>query len=190
MYGWESSTIKKADRWRIEAFELWCYSRLLSTLNFLDIQPVNPKGNQSWIFIRRTNAEAQTPILWPPDVRNWLTEKDPHAGEDWRWEEKGTTEDEMVGWHHQLNGHEFESAPEVGDGQGSLASCNPQGCKELDMTEPLNRLSFLNDENLFLWATEMRSYLTLNSHLYRETLITLISTNVIGLTYFIKCSKF
>ena len=96
----------------------------------------------------------------------------------------------MVGWHHQLNGHEFESAPEVGDGQGSLASCNPQGCKELDMTEPLNRLSFLNDENLFLCATEMRSYLTLNSHLYRETLITLISTNVIGLTYFIKCSKF
>ena len=89
-------------------FELWCWRRLLNLLNGKEIQRVNPKGNQSWIFIRRTNAEAQTPILWPPDVKNWLIEKDPHAGEDWRWEEKGTTEDEMVGWNHQLNGHEFE----------------------------------------------------------------------------------
>ena len=77
-------------------------------LDCKEIKPVNPKGNQSWIFIGRTDAEAETPVLWPPDVKKWLTGKDPDAGKDWRWEEKGTTEDEMVGWHHQLDGHEFE----------------------------------------------------------------------------------
>ena len=77
-------------------------------LNCKEIQPVHPKGNQSWIFIGRTDAEAETPILWPPDVKNWLGEKDPDAGKDWRWEEKGMTEDEMVGWHHWLDGHELE----------------------------------------------------------------------------------
>ena len=81
---------------------------LESPLDCKEIQPVNPKGNQSWIFIRRTNAEGQTQILWPPDVRNWLIEKDPHAGKDRRWEEKGMTEDELVGWHHRCDGHEFE----------------------------------------------------------------------------------
>ena len=81
---------------------------LQSPLDCKEIQPVHPKGNQSWIFIGRTDAEAKTPILWPPDVRNWLTGKDPDAEKDWRQEEKGTTENEMVGWHHQLNGHEFE----------------------------------------------------------------------------------
>ena len=83
-----------------------------------EIQPVHPKGNQSWIFIGRTDAEAETPVLWPPDAKNWLTGKDPDAGKDWRWE-KGTTEDEMVGWHHWLDGHEFEQASGVGDGQGA-----------------------------------------------------------------------
>ena len=78
------------------------------------------------------------PILWPPDAKNWLLGKDPDAGKDWRQEEKGTTEDEMVGWHHRLNGHEFEEAPGVGDGQGSLACCSPWGCKEVDMTERVN----------------------------------------------------
>ena len=97
--------------------------------------PVNPKGNQSWIFIGRTDAEANTPILWPPDVKNWLIWKDPDAGKDWRWEEKGTTEDEMVGWHHLLDGHEFEWAPGVGGGQGGLACCRLWGRKELDTTE-------------------------------------------------------
>ena len=102
------------------------------------IKPVNPKRNQSWIFIERTDAEAETPILWPPDVKNWLVGKDPDAGKDWRQEEKGTTEDEMVGWHHRLSGHEFEQAPGVGDGQGSLACCRPWGHKESVTTERLN----------------------------------------------------
>ena len=105
--GCESWTIKKAEHQRIDAFELLCWRRLLSPLDSKVTQPVHPKGNQSWIFIGRTDAEAQTPILWPPDVKKWLTWKDPDAGKDWRWEEKGSTEDEMVGWHHQLNGHEF-----------------------------------------------------------------------------------
>ena len=108
MYGCESWSIKKAEHWRIDAFELWCWRRLKSPLNYKEIQPVHPKGNQSWIFIGRTNAEAETPILWPPDMKNWLIWKDPDAGKNWRWEEKGLTEDEMVGWHHWLSGHEFE----------------------------------------------------------------------------------
>ena len=107
------------------------------SLNCKKIQPVHPKGNQSWIFIRRTDAGAETPILWPPDVKNWLIGKDPDAGKDWRQEEKGTTEDEMAGWHHWPDGHEFEQAPWVGDGEGSLACYSPWGCKELNTTERL-----------------------------------------------------
>ena len=101
-----------------------------STLDCKEIQLVHPKGNQSWIFVGRTNAEGETPTLWPPDVKTWLTGKDPDAGKGWRWEEKGTTEDEMAGWHHRLDGHEFEQALGVGDGQGRLACCSPQGRKE------------------------------------------------------------
>ena len=104
MYGCESWTIKKAEHWRIDTFELWCWRRLLSPLDCKEIQPVHPKGNQSWIFIGRSDAEAETPILWPPEAKNWLIGKDPDAWKDWRWEEK----DEMVGWHHWLNGHECE----------------------------------------------------------------------------------
>ena len=121
----------------------WCFwtvvleKTLASPLDCEGIQPVYPKGDQSWIFIGRTDAEAETPILWPSDVKNWLTGKDPDAGKDWR-REKGTTEDEMVGWHHQLDGLEREQAPGIGDGQGSLACCGPWGCKESDMTEQLN----------------------------------------------------
>ena len=138
MYGCEIWTIKKAE------------CRILMLLNcvvgedsweFLDckeIKPVNPSGNQSWICIGRTDAEAETLILWPPVVKNWLTGKDPDARQDWRQEKKGTTEDEMVGWCHWLNGHEFEQALGVGDGQGSLACCGPWGHKELDTTEWLN----------------------------------------------------
>ena len=100
---------------------------LKGLLDCKKIKPVNPKGNQSWIFIGRTDAEA--PILWPPDVKNRLTGKDPDAGKDWRQEEKGMTEDEMVGWHHQLYGREFERAPGVGDEQGSLECCSPWGHK-------------------------------------------------------------
>ena len=122
----------------------WCFwivvleKTLESPLDCKEIQPVNRKGNQSWMFIGRTDAKAETPILWPPDAKNWLTGEDPGAGKDWRQEKKETTEDEMVGWHHWLDGHEFEQAPGVGDGQGGLACCSSRGCKESDMTEPLN----------------------------------------------------
>ena len=109
-----------------------------SPLNCKEIQLVHPKGNQSWIFNGRTDVEAETPILWPPDVKSWLIWKDPDAGKDWRWKEKGMTEDEIVGWHHWLNGHEFEQTLGVGDGQGGLVCCSPWGHKEFDMTEQLN----------------------------------------------------
>ena len=117
---------------------------LESLLDCKEIKLVNPKGNQPWIFSGRTDAEAETPILWPPDAKNWLFGKDPNGGKDWRQEEKGMTEDERVGWHHRLNGHEFEQAPGVGDGQGSLVCCSPWGRKESDKTERLNstELSF------------------------------------------------
>ena len=109
---------------------------LESPLDCKEIQPVHPKGDQSWVFIGRTHVE--TPILWPPDVKNRLFGKDPDAEKDRRQEEKGTTEDEMVGWHHRLNEHEFEQAPGVGNGQGSLVCCSPWGRKELNITESLN----------------------------------------------------
>ena len=108
MYGCESWTIKKAEHWRIDAFELWCWRRLLRVPWTARRSNQSTKGNQSWIFIGRTDAESETPILWPPDSKNWLIWKDLDTGKDWRQEEKGVTEDEMVGWHHQLNGHEFE----------------------------------------------------------------------------------
>ena len=110
---------------------------LESPLDCKEIQPVHPKGNQSWLYIGRTEAEAETPILWPPDAKNWLIGKDPNVGKDWR-QEKGMTEDEMVGWGHWLYGHEFQQALGVGDGQGSLVCCSPWGCKESDTTEQLN----------------------------------------------------
>ena len=106
---------------------VWCWRRLESPLDSKEIQPVHPKGNQSWVFIARTDAEAEAPVLQLPDVKSWLIRKDPVAGKEWRQEEKGTTEDEMVGWHHWLNGHEIEHAPGDGEGQGSLACCSPWG---------------------------------------------------------------
>ena len=129
MYGCESWTIKKAECQRTDAFELWCWRTLRSPLNCKEIKPVHLEGNQSWIFIGRTDAEAEVPILWPPDAKNRLIGKDPDAGKDWGQEEKGTTEDEMVGWHQRLNGSEFEQALAVGDGQGSLVCCSPWGCR-------------------------------------------------------------
>ena len=122
----------------------WCFwtvmleKTLESPLDCKKIQPVHPKGNQSWIFIGRTESEAETPIFWPPDAKNWLIGKDPDAGKDWGQEEKGTTEDEIAGWHHRLNGHEFGWTLRVGDGQGGLACCGSWGCQESDMTERLN----------------------------------------------------
>ena len=111
---------------------------LESLLDCKEIQPVHPKGNQSWIFIGRTDGETEAPILWLSDVRTWLFGKDPDSGKDWRQEEKGMTGDDIVGWHHRLDGLEFEQAPGVGDGQGGLACCSPWGHKELDMTDWLN----------------------------------------------------
>ena len=111
---------------------------LESRLYCKEIQPVHPKGDQSWVSIDRTDVEAETPILWPPDAKSWLIWKDPDAGKDWGQGEKGTTEDEMAGWHHQLNGHGFGWTLEIGDGQGSLACCSSWGCKVSDMTEWLN----------------------------------------------------
>ena len=125
--------------------------------------PVHPKGNQSWIFIGRTDAEAEIPILWPPDAKNWLIGKDPDVGKDWRQEEKGITEDGMVGWHHQLNGHGFEQALGVGDTQGSLASCSPLGWKESDTTEQLNwtELNWRTQYQILTWACKNGSCLNL-----------------------------
>ena len=119
----------------------WCFWTVVlektreSPLDCKEIQPVNPNGNQSWIYIRRTDAEAETPIVRPPDAKNWLIRKVPDAGKDCRQEEKGMTKDEMVGSHHQLDGHEFEQAPGVGYGQGSLMYCSPWGRKECDWTD-------------------------------------------------------
>ena len=118
---------------------------LESPLDCKEIQPVHPKGNQSWMFIGRTDVETETPILWPPDAKSWLIGKDPDAGKDWAQEEKGTTEDKMIGWHHRLKGHGFWQTPGVGDGQGSLACCSPWGCKESDMTEQLNCTELLGN---------------------------------------------
>ena len=122
----------------------WCFltvvleKTLESPLDCKEIKSANSKGNQSWIFTARTDAEAKTPLLWPPDAKNQILRKDPAAGKDWRQEEKRTTEDEMVGWHHRRDGHEFEQASGVGDGQEGLACCSPWGHKESDMTEWLN----------------------------------------------------
>ena len=138
MYGYENWTIKKAEHRRIDAFELWCWRPLESPLDCKEIKPVKPKGNQPWIFTGRTDAEAEPPILWPPDVKSRLIGKDPDTGKDWSQEEKGVTEDEMVGWHYQLNRHEFEQIPWDSEGQGSLVCCSPRSCKDLDLTKGLN----------------------------------------------------
>ena len=128
----------------------WCFWTVVlektreSPLDCKEIQPVFSKGDQSWVFIGRTDAEAETPILWPPHVKSWLIWKDPDVGRDWAQEEKGKTEDEMAGWHHRLYAHESEWTPGVGDGQGGLACCDSWGRKESDMTEWLNCLNWTN----------------------------------------------
>ena len=156
----------------------------MSLLDCKEIKSVNPKGNQSWIFFGRTDADA--PILWPPDGKSWLSKKDPDAGKDWRQEEKGTTENKMVRWHHRLNGHVFEQAPGDGDGQGGLVCCSPWGRQESDMTERLNNEYFAatkdcnssicsNMERWLLYSGSQKSlhsisqYLFLKLHLYTHT---------------------
>ena len=151
-YGFSSSHIWM---WELDYKESWamknrCFwtvvleKTLESPLDCKEIKPVNPKGNQSWKFIGRTDAEAEAPKLWPPDAKNWLIWKDPDAWKDWRQEEKGMrTEDEMVGWHHRLDGYESEQALGIGDGQGGLECCSPWGHKESDTTELLNWLTWM-----------------------------------------------
>ena len=134
MYGYESWTIKKDESQRIHSFKLWRWRRLESPLDCKEIKLVNPKGNQPWKFIGMIDAEAEAPILRPRDVKNRLTGKDSDAGKDWGQKEKGVTEQEMVGWHHQLNGREFEQALGDSGRQGSLAFCNSWSHKELDTT--------------------------------------------------------
>ena len=150
--------------WELEykeswALKNWCFwtvvleKTLESPLDCKEIQSVHPKGDQSWVFIGRTDFEAETPILWPPDAKSWLIWKDPDAGKDWGQEEKGTTEDEKVGWHHWLNPHGFWWTPGVDDGQGGLACCGSWGRKESDTTEQLNwtyRWNYMNYELLTL----------------------------------------
>ena len=135
MYGCESWTIKS---W---VQKNWCFwtvvleKTLENPLDCKEIQPDHPKGDQSWVFIGKTDVETETPVLWPPDAKSWLIGKDPDAGKDWGQEEKRMTEDEMVGWHHRLNGHRFGWTPGVGDGQGSLVCCSSSGGKESERTE-------------------------------------------------------
>ena len=147
--------------WTLDCEESWapknrCFwtmvleKTLESPLDCKEIQPVHPKEDQSWVCIWRTNVEAETPILWPSDAKSWLISKDCDTGKDWGQEEKGMTEDEVVGWHHQLNGHEFEWTPGVGDGQGGLACCDSWGRKESDTTERLNWTE-LNWWSQFFW---------------------------------------
>ena len=134
----ESWTVKKAEHWKIDAFELWCWRRLESPLDCKDIQQVHSEGDQPWDFLGRNDAKAETPVLWPPHAKSWLIGKDSDAGRDWGQEDKGTTEDEMAGWHHRLDGLEFGWTLGVCDGQGVLACCNLWGRKESDTTEWLN----------------------------------------------------
>ena len=152
-YGLSSSHVQI---WELDHKESWATKNLClqivvlektleSPLDSKQIKPINPKGNQSWIFIGGTDAKAEALIFWSPDAKSRLTGKDPGAGKDWRQEEKRTTEDEMVGWHHWLNGNKSEQAPGDGEGQGSLVCCSSLGCKESDMREQLNN----NIENNF-----------------------------------------
>ena len=119
-----------------------------SPLDYKEMQPVHSKGDQSWVFIGRTDAKAETPVLWPPHVKSWLLGKDPDAGRDWGQEEKGTLENKMAGWHHWLDGHEFGWTPGVGDGQRCLACCDSWGRRESDTTEWLNWTEWMSYRNL------------------------------------------
>ena len=157
----------------------WCFwtvvseKTLLSPLDCKEIQPVHPKGDQSWVFTGRTDAQAETPILWPPHVKSWVTGKDPDAGRDWGQEEKRTTEDEMAGWHHWLNAHEFGWTPGVGDGQGGLACCSPGGHKESDTTEQLNWIELKEDAIVSTVSPEFVcwSLTTQSDYVYRKSLV-------------------
>ena len=161
-YGCESWTVKKAENRRTDAFELWCWRRLLRVPWTLckEMHPVHSKVDQSWVFFGRTDDKAETPILWPPHAKSWFIGKDYDTKRDWGQEEKGMTEDEMAGWHHQLDGHEFEWTPGDDDGQGGLACCDSWVRKESDMTEWLNWTElnwiFLGRKGIHLYYREIR----------------------------------
>ena len=160
MYGCESWTGKKAERWRIDVV---LEKTLESPLDCKEIQPVHSEGDQPWVFFGRNDAKAETPVLWPPHVKSWLIGKDSDAGRDW-WQEEGTTEDEMAGWHQWLDGHEFGWTPGIGDGQGVLMCCDSWRRKKSDTTEQLNWTE-LN------WAQSNPKYFepkSDNSHYLRE----------------------
>ena len=172
-YGFSSSHVwiglKKAEHRRIESFELWCWRRLLRVPWTAGRSSQSILRDQSWVFIGRTDVEAETPVLWPPDAKSWLIGKDPDVGKDWGQEEKGMTEDEMVGWHHQLTGHEFGWTPGVGDGQGGLACCGSWGHKESDTIEWLNWTVSVNYKfDLVLWrhTLKLQKYLVPHQNFY------------------------
>ena len=166
-YGFSSSLVWM---WELDYKESWapknwCFwtvvleKTLESPLNCKEIHPVHPKGDQSWVFIGRSDVKLETLILWPPHVKSWLIGKDSDAGRDWGQKEKGTTEDEMAGWHHWLDGCESEWTPGVGDGQGGLACCDLWGCKESDTTERLICLWLLLN---FFWKKIHRLTFSVN----------------------------
>ena len=160
----------------------WCFWNVVlektpeSPLDSKEIKPVNPKGNQPWILIGRTNAEAETPVLWPLDVKSQLTGKDPDAGKEWGQEEKGTTEDEMVGWHHRLNGHEFKHALGDGEGQESLVCCSPWVAKSwtwLSHWTTTHVCSFGQEVGIKLWGGGLCALLCYLSKLWLQLTVLL-----------------
>ena len=168
MYGCE---LDCEESWAPKNWRFWTVvleKTLESPLDCKEIQPVHLKGDQSWVFIGRTGAEAETPVLWPPDAKSWLIWKDTDVGKDWGQEEKGTTEDEMAGWHHQLSGHGFRWTTGVGDGQGGLACCSSWGCKESDRTEQLN------------WTESLLNLITKEELFFRKTIICLRKRNFVS----------
>ena len=151
----------------------WIYKVLLySTGNYIQYPVINhPKGDQSWVFIGRTDAEAATPIFWPPHAKSWLIGKDPDAGKDWGQEEKGMTKDEMARWHHRLDGHKIGWTLGVGDGQGGLACCDSWGCKESDTTERLNWLTELIH-------THTHTHTHIHTHTYIRSVTSVVSNSL------------
>ena len=164
-YGFSSSHVWMCELDHKESWVLknWHFQTVVlektleNSLASKEIKPGNLKGNQPWIFIRRTDAKAEAPILGSPDTKSWLIRKDPDGRKDWRQEERGITEDEMIGWHHRLDGHEFEKALRVGDGQGSLACCSPWGHKESDITEWLNWTDLSQANNFSIFHLEEKT---------------------------------
>jgi len=163
------AVIYECESWTEESWapKNWCFWTLVlektleSPLDCKEIQLVNSEGDQPWDFFGRNDAKAETPVLWPPQAKSWLIGKDSDAGRDWGQEEKGTTEDEMVGWHHRLNGREFEWTPGVGDGQGGLACCNSWGRKESDTTEQL-----IWSDHVYIYISYVYVYIYIYIYIY------------------------